>query len=203
MTVTLTPTEDLVMEALTARVRCGESCWTFELRHRATLRALQAKGLVSFDTDSTGRGLLARLTDAGREEYLLEGFTEPVEWLRDELDEVRARLESANLARRSHTAKATSLEDENRRLRRQLKVAVDHLGGVSNGKDLDALLWGPTVMVLHADGSTSVGTLRVDDEDGYVLATPDGAKPVQPVGDFTGTWARPEVDIVRPVVPGT
>ncbi len=55
--------------------------------------------------------------------------------------------------------------------------------------------------MLHADGSTSAGTLRIEDDPaGYVLHTADGPRSIQPVGDYAGTWASPGVDIVRPVI---
>ena len=119
VTIDLPPREDLLMEVLAARVRCGESCWTFDPAHRPTLRALELKGLLHFDPDPGLTGLRTFLTDAGREAYLLDGFTEPVEHLRDALDETHARLEAANEARRSFMTKTNRLEQENTRLRRQ------------------------------------------------------------------------------------
>lgn len=43
---TLTPTEYLLMEVLAARLRLGETHWTFPTRLRPTARSLEAKGYV-------------------------------------------------------------------------------------------------------------------------------------------------------------
>lgn len=198
--IDVTPTEDLVMEVLAARVRGGGSCWTFENTHLRTLRSLQAKGLLQYDSAPTAKAKRAYLTDLGRETYLFSGYTEPVTHLREQLAEQEARIETAAAARRAVAERISRTEDENRRLRRQVRVLAAHLGGVTKGAHLDALLWYRDVMVLHEDGSTTTGKLGIaEDGDGYVVDTPNGPRPIQPVGN-TGVWGpNPGVDVVRPV----
>jgi len=139
--IDVTPTEDLVMEVLAARVRGGEACWTFENTHLRALRALQAKGLLHFDSAPTPKAQRAYLTDLGRETYLSAGYTEPVTRLHEQLAEQATRIETAAYARRAVAERISRTEDENRRLRRQVRVLAAHLGGVTKGAHLDALLW--------------------------------------------------------------
>jgi hypothetical protein len=78
----LTPTEDLIMDVLSARVRLGEPFWTFEYRHRPALRRLVERGLIRTEPATTEH-IEAYLTDVGRAEYLTDRYTPPgarVEW---------------------------------------------------------------------------------------------------------------------------
>lgn len=193
----LTPTEDLVLEVLAARVRSGETCWVFEQRHQATLQSLETKGLLTFGADPTGTMLRAFLTDAGRAECLTDGYTEPVTRLREHIAEQDRRLEEANTARRGAIERTGRAKEEARRLRRQVAVLAGHLGGVTTGADLDALLWFRDVQVLHADGTTTTGRLGTMD-DGYVVDTPNGPRPINPVGS-PDLGNADGVDVVRPV----
>jgi hypothetical protein len=43
-----TPTEDLMLEALIARLRLGEHIWTFDSKHRKTAENLAKKGWVGW-----------------------------------------------------------------------------------------------------------------------------------------------------------
>lgn len=200
MSANLTPTEALLMGELAARVRTGESVWTFANMHLRTLRSLQTKGMLQFDSAPVANHQLAWLTDAGRAEYLKEGYTRPVERLREQIVEQEAYIDGLTGARRAIAEKATRVETENRRLRRQLRVAVGHLGGVSAAEDLDAALRAPAVLVLHQDGSTTTGRLKLlEDGSGYACDPGTGPVPIQPVGDYAGEWSHPSVDIVRPV----
>jgi len=198
--INVTPTEDLVMEVLAARVRGGEGCWTFANTHLRALRSLQAKGLLRFGSAPTPKAQRAYLTDLGRATYLSAGYTEPVTRLREQLAEEHRRIETAAAARRVVAERISRTEDENRRLRRQVRVLAAHLGGVTKGAHLDALLWYRDVQVLHQDGSTTTGKLGIaEDGDGYVVDTPNGPRPIQPVGN-TGVWGpNPGVDVVRPL----
>jgi hypothetical protein len=82
----LTPTEELVMEVLAARYRNGESYWTFSYRHRATLNRLAGKGLVDVEQAPTPN-LEARLTEAGRRDWLWSGWTPPFKRIVKEIAE--------------------------------------------------------------------------------------------------------------------
>ena len=194
--VELTPTEDLLMEVLAARVRAGESCWTFTRAHHATLQSLEVKGLLHFKTDPTGEAFRAFLTDLGRDTFMSAGYTEPVASLHEQVAELHQQLEVAGATRRAAYERISRTKDENRRLRRQVVVLAGHLGGVTKGTHLEALQWAPEVMVLHEDGSTTTGKLGVaPDCDGYVV----GTRPIYPVGD-AGLWGPDDgVDVVRPV----
>lgn len=194
----LTPTEDLILEVLAARVRCGESCWVFDQRHQATLQALEAKGLLTFDVDPTGTALRAFLTDAGRTESLSEGYTEPVTRLRERVAELAQSLELTQEVRREEARTRGALQAEIRALRHHLEVAVAHLGGVSAPAALDDLLWHRDVLVLHADGTTTAGRLGLDGA-GYVVDRPGGAVPINPAGSTSAGLLQGDVDIVRPV----
>lgn len=195
----LTATEDLVLEVLAARVRCGETCWVFERRHQATLQSLETRGLLTFGTDPTGTMLRAFLTDAGRAECLTDGYTEPVTRLREQLGENARTLELTQDARRGEAQRSARLQEENRQLRDQLSVAVAHLGGVSDPAAVDALLWHRDVVVLHSDGTTTAGRLGLDDGR-YVVDRPGGPVPISPVGFTAVDPAVRAVDIVRHVV---
>lgn len=194
----LTPTEDLILEVLAARVRCGESCWVFEQRHRPALRSLETKGLITFGVDPTGTALRAFLTETGRAECLTEGYTEPVTRLREQLAENTRLLELTQDARRGEATRNARLQAENHQLRDQLNVAVAHLGGVSDPAAVDDLLWHRDVVVLHADGTTTTGRFGLVDGQ-YVVDRPGGPVPINPVGSTPVDPAVRAVDIVRPV----
>jgi hypothetical protein len=71
----LPPTEYLIMETLAARHRLGEPFWTFPLRLRTPLNALQGKGLI-WTRSAPTPDLQAHLTDEGRA-CCLSGTYEP------------------------------------------------------------------------------------------------------------------------------
>lgn len=73
----LTPTQDLVMEVLAARYRCGEFLWTFDSRHKKTIRDLAQLGLVHEAGGVVEHTVRARLSDAGKAIYLLDTYIPP------------------------------------------------------------------------------------------------------------------------------
>ncbi len=73
----LTPTQDLVMEVLAARYRCGEFLWTFESRHKKAIRELSALGLVHEMGGVTEHTVRAALTEAGKAIFLLDTYIPP------------------------------------------------------------------------------------------------------------------------------
>ena len=75
--VALTPTEDLFMEVLAGRYRCGENTWTFEARHSRVAEVLSRRGLIWWKSGVIERTILAGLTDAGRAEALSDTYTPP------------------------------------------------------------------------------------------------------------------------------
>jgi hypothetical protein len=70
------PTQLLILEVLAARFRLGEPYWTFPLKLRPALGALQDKGLI-WTRSAPTPDLQAYLTDAGKAEVLLETYESP------------------------------------------------------------------------------------------------------------------------------
>jgi hypothetical protein len=73
----LTPTEYLVMEVLAARVRLGESHWTFPTRIRPALRSLEAKKLIGWKSGVVGNTCRAWLTLDGEHMFLSMTYVAP------------------------------------------------------------------------------------------------------------------------------
>lgn len=78
MMTTVTPTQDLTMEVLTARHRLGESFWTFKSMHEKVLRELEREGLVWVMHGVVEGTLRAGLTDEGKKLYLSASYTPPI-----------------------------------------------------------------------------------------------------------------------------
>ena len=76
-----TPTEELVMEVLTARRRTGEHFWTFTSRPSIvrTIRALEARGLVFLMHGQVEKTVRAGLTEKGWKEWADEDYVSPIE----------------------------------------------------------------------------------------------------------------------------
>ncbi|UYP17721.1 hypothetical protein OED52_13675 [Rhodococcus sp. Z13] len=76
----MTPTEDLIMEVLAARTRLGHILWTFAANRTATAaaRSLERRGLITMMHGITERTFRARLTQAGRDEYLTPDYVAPI-----------------------------------------------------------------------------------------------------------------------------
>lgn len=72
-----TPTEDLVLEVLAARLRCGEEQWTFLSAHGATLRKLEIRDLVTMKIGVVQGTYLASLTELGKTEILSSIYIPP------------------------------------------------------------------------------------------------------------------------------
>lgn len=76
--IALSQTEDLFLEALIARHRCGEQVWTFERRHRKTAKALEEKGLVGWKSGIVENTILAWLSEEGRKVYMSGAYVPPI-----------------------------------------------------------------------------------------------------------------------------
>ncbi|UAW08302.1 helix-turn-helix DNA binding domain protein [Gordonia phage Whitney] len=76
----LTPTEELFMEVLSARIRLGEPWWTFESNgtNRVAAKNLEAKGLVSTMSGQVERTFRADLTEQAKAEWLDDAYTSPI-----------------------------------------------------------------------------------------------------------------------------
>ncbi|UVK59806.1 helix-turn-helix DNA binding domain protein [Gordonia phage Aleemily] len=84
----MTPTEELFMEALSARARLGEPWWTYEANATNTrvAKSLESQGLITMLSAQVERTFRAALTPRGKAEWLTEGYTPPI------LNEARALL---------------------------------------------------------------------------------------------------------------
>lgn len=72
-----TPMQELVLELLVARIRSGETHWTFPRSARHTLSQLSAQGWVTWKDGSAGLPI-AWLTDKGRAEFLSNKYIVPI-----------------------------------------------------------------------------------------------------------------------------
>jgi hypothetical protein len=70
--VRITPTEELMLEVLAARVRTGETCWTFNSRHRQAAGSLSQKGYVGFKAGIVERTIIVWFTDKGFKKMSLQ-----------------------------------------------------------------------------------------------------------------------------------
>ena len=79
--VSLTPTEELVVEALTARYRLGELLWPFSARVGKALKGLADKGIIAYQSAPVENYYNVWFTDEGKKRYLSYNYTPPI--LRD------------------------------------------------------------------------------------------------------------------------
>jgi DNA-binding MarR family transcriptional regulator len=89
----LTPTQDLIMDVLAARLRTGEHLWTFSSRQTQTAEALETRGLVSVMSGAVEYTIRVRLTDAGQKLVFGSTYISPIEkelaMVRGQLKEIR------------------------------------------------------------------------------------------------------------------
>jgi hypothetical protein len=76
--IILTPSEDLMIEALIARARLGETLWTFDSRHKATAEKLEAKGLVHWKHGVVDKTIMVFLTSKSKKEWLSHKYVPPL-----------------------------------------------------------------------------------------------------------------------------
>jgi hypothetical protein len=88
-----TPTEDLVLEVLTARTRLGEDVWTLSSRNNQALDKLEAKGLVGYKSASIEGYSLVWLTNDGVKLLFKNKYRAPVKF--SELKERQKTLRKA------------------------------------------------------------------------------------------------------------
>ncbi|WP_159599309.1 hypothetical protein [Agromyces humi] len=98
----LSSAEELVVEALVARARTGESSWVLPLRHRRTIASLERGGVVTVLEAPTDDGCRVALTDAGKDRFTAPGYASPLELqlagLRAELADLRHAIRYAGHA---------------------------------------------------------------------------------------------------------
>lgn len=80
-----TPSQELVMEVLAARVRLGEAAWTFRSKHGRAIGQLQDLGYVWSKYGSVESTLLVGLTDAGKDSVLGGTYAPPERGMRTTL----------------------------------------------------------------------------------------------------------------------
>lgn len=61
-----TPTEELILETLQARIRLGENSWSYSSRLKPSFERLRIKGLVNFKSVPVENTLLAWPTAQGK-----------------------------------------------------------------------------------------------------------------------------------------
>jgi len=78
--MSVTPTQDLVMELLVARHRLGHNIWTLTANPpvKRALVALEDLNLVNWKHGVVEQTYLAWLTDFGRETWMLPGYVAPI-----------------------------------------------------------------------------------------------------------------------------
>jgi len=77
----VTPMQELAMEVLVARFRCGEAIWTFKSQHEPVLRQLEEDDLVFVMHGIVDGSVRAGLTDKGKGMFCANGYVPPI--LRD------------------------------------------------------------------------------------------------------------------------
>lgn len=77
MCMNLTPTEELVVETLTARARLGEMQWSFDSKLKTRVERLATLGLVSWKYAPIPHVLLVWFTQHGRDLFLTRRYVPP------------------------------------------------------------------------------------------------------------------------------
>lgn len=67
--LTLTPTEDLILDVLVARYRLGDTLWTFDSRNKPALRRLENKRLIDMHSPVTENTVRASITEDALREF--------------------------------------------------------------------------------------------------------------------------------------
>jgi hypothetical protein len=75
----LPPTQYLLLEVLAARMRLGESYWTFSDCCMPAARKLEERGLITTRSGPAPKAFEARFTDAGRAACLFRTYVSPTE----------------------------------------------------------------------------------------------------------------------------
>lgn len=74
----LTPTEELMLEVIVARVRTGEQLWTFNTRFTAVAESLTNKGYVNWKSGIVEKTILVWLTKEANEELITPKWKIPL-----------------------------------------------------------------------------------------------------------------------------
>lgn len=73
-----TPTEDLILEVLAARLRLGETRWPFDTKHGKAIKSLSKNGLVSFDHGNVESTYNVWLTPDGKSATVSPTYEAPI-----------------------------------------------------------------------------------------------------------------------------
>lgn len=76
--VKLTPTQDLIISVLVARVRLGESLWTFDSKVAKQLKQLEDAGIVDVMSGVVENTVRASFTNCGFAEYCSYDYIPPI-----------------------------------------------------------------------------------------------------------------------------
>lgn len=79
MTLTLTPTEELICDVLVARLRLGETMWTFDSRLTQQATHLAELGIIGTTHGIVEKTFRAWLTDKGKALFLMDSYVPPID----------------------------------------------------------------------------------------------------------------------------
>jgi hypothetical protein len=79
MTLALTPTEELICDVLVARLRLGETMWTFDSRLTAQGVHLAELGIIGTTHGIVEKTFRAWLTDKGKALFLMDSYVPPID----------------------------------------------------------------------------------------------------------------------------
>jgi hypothetical protein len=85
-----TPTEELILEVLTARVRLGNNVWTMSNRNKQAFEKLVAKDLIEYKSASVEGHVLVWLTETGEKLLFKNKYNSPVKF--SELKDLQKKL---------------------------------------------------------------------------------------------------------------
>ena len=93
-----TPTQELFLETLAARIRLGENVWTYGNRHKSTARQLEEKGVIGWKSASVEGCIIAWFTPEGKKDNLSYPYKIPLleNYIKKE-DHYAVELENYNL----------------------------------------------------------------------------------------------------------
>lgn len=108
----MTPTQELIGEVLAARHRMGEPHWPLSTRFTHAAKEMEQAGLVHTMSGLVEKTFRASLTDAGRAEFLGDGYQPPLDAARAENRFLGAQLRDARQAIEHLSAQVTRLTTE-------------------------------------------------------------------------------------------
>lgn len=72
--LSLTPTEELILDVLVSRFRLGDRIWPFDTRNKKALKSLESRGLIELISGNVNGTVRARITDEALYDHGSEWF---------------------------------------------------------------------------------------------------------------------------------